>query len=111
MRETACVKPIKRWVQSLSLGLLFLPSSPAPSQDAPPVRDRPLTTQERLRELEQRVAELQADAGQQKKVRDEAEKNFSKGIVPLAGLHFRPGGQPRFTNETPHHENDPLLAS
>lgn len=86
-------------VPVLLLGGVLL-SFPAGAQDSP----KPPSSQERLKSLEKRVADLEkeletAEKGSvkadPKEIEKEVEKFYSKGIISIGGLRFRIGGQVR----------------
>jgi len=91
---------------ALLLGVVLRGTPAAAQAERPPAP----TTQERLRELEQRVAELEAGAAQEKLAKDEVEKNYSKGIISLGGFQFRLGGQIKINFVDTQNEEDPVLA-
>lgn len=87
--------------------LILLAAAPLSAQNRPP----PKSLAERLRELEQRVADLEAEAEEQRDLQAEVEKNYAKGIVTLGGLRFRLGGQAKIDFIDPQNENDPTFGA
>jgi len=66
------------------------------------------TTRERLRELEERVAQLEAERVSERTARDLVESNYSRGVITLGNLRFRLGGSVKIDYVDPQSERDPV---